>query len=341
MKKFPETRIDLTDLYSITNGQVQSKLLMAGIELKIFNHLCEPESAEGVARSAGFQLENTRVFLDGLVATGLVKKNKGRYQNTPETQAALVEGTQTYIGEMIDLMMKRLEGPLENLPDLVIQGPPPAQEKIDLGTEEIWTRYAASMANYQRAGLTSQAVEIVKNLPEFSGILKMLDLGGGPGIVGLAIVGSHPEMTGVIFDRPAVVRIAEEFIKEYEMESRVSVLGGDYMQDPIGEGYDLVWASTSLNFAGPNLDVPIGKIYDALNPGGLFISLADGLTREGTEPSEYVLNKLPNTLMGWDMGIHQGMIAESMERVGFSIVSRRTVETSMMPMDLDIAKKSR
>jgi ribosomal protein RSM22 (predicted rRNA methylase) len=76
----------------------------------------------------------------------------------------------------------------------------------------------------------------------------MLDLGGGPGLVGIALVAAHPEMKGVIFDKPAIVKVAETFIKEYEMEDRMEVLGGDYSRDPIGKEYDLIWASGYSQF---------------------------------------------------------------------------------------------
>lgn len=42
----------------------------------------------------------------------------------------------------------------------------------------------------------------------------MLDLGGGPGLHGIAIVAEHPSMRGVIFDRPSVAKGAEEFIAD-------------------------------------------------------------------------------------------------------------------------------
>jgi len=49
-------------------------------------------------------------------------------------------------------------------------------------------------------------------LQEFTSFKKMLDLGGGPGLVGIAIVASHLNKKGVIFDRPAIIKVAESFI---------------------------------------------------------------------------------------------------------------------------------
>lgn len=50
---------------------IESKLLLTGIELAVFNHLSEPKSAESVADAIGSHPGNTRLFLDGLAANDL------------------------------------------------------------------------------------------------------------------------------------------------------------------------------------------------------------------------------------------------------------------------------
>jgi cyclopropane fatty-acyl-phospholipid synthase-like methyltransferase len=154
------------------------------------------------------------------------------------------------------------------------------------------------------------------------------------------IVASHPSIRGVIFDRAAIVKVAETFIKEYEMEGRIAVLAGDYNRDPIGEGYDLIWTSNALNFARHNLDSLMKKIYDTLNPGGMLISFCEGLTHERTKPDIHVLSMQTMVLMGQDMCFDQGEIADSMLRVGFKSVHSRTLDTAWGPMDLDIGRKA-
>jgi predicted TPR repeat methyltransferase len=195
------------------------------------------------------------------------------------------------------------------------------------------------MVNVERAGIAQRIAEIVANLPESLSFRKMLDLGGGPGVIGIAIVIAHPNMKGVIFDQPTVVKVAECFIKEYEMEDRIEVLRGDFKHDSIGEGYDLIWASSVLNFVKENMDSLMKKIYDALNPGGVFISCHDGLTCERSKPEIMVLGWLSMALMGTDMGLDQGVIADCMLRVGFKSVRSRTLDTPIGPMDLDIGRK--
>jgi hypothetical protein len=69
------------------------------------------------------------------------------------------------------------------------------------------------------------------------------------------------------------------------MEKRMSVLEGNYLPDAIGDSYDLIFASSTLNFHKRNFDVLFRKIYDSLNPDGLFMAHQDGITDERTKPA--------------------------------------------------------
>ncbi len=339
MKKLPEVNESFEDLYRMLIAPIKSKLMLTGIELKVFNHLSEPRSAEAVAEAIGTHPENTRLFLDGLAASDLVVKKNGLYQNMPVTQTFLVDGSLTYLGQAFTLSTQMWHAGINDLPKLVKEGPPPPSPQADMGSEEMWAQFATSMASSERASLAQQAVEIVSGLPEFPSFGKMLDLGGGPGLVGIAIVASHPSMKGIIFDKPSVVKVAQAFIREYKIEKRMGVLGGDYDHDSIGEGYDLIWASSALNCAKDNMDSLMKKIYNALNPSGVFVVAHEGLTHERTKPDSHVLGVLSMALMGQDMCFDQGFIANSMLRVGFKSVRSRTLDTDWGPMDLDIGRK--
>ena len=339
MKKLPEVNESFEELYRMLVAPIRSKLLLTGIELKVFNHLSEPMSADAIAETIGTHLENTRLFLDGLAASDLLEKNDGLYQNTAVTQTFLAEGSPTFMGQMFTFSAQMWDAGLNNLPKLVKEGPPPPSPETDMSDEEMWGQFALPMANNERSGPAQQVAEIVSRLPEFPSFKKMLDLGGGPGLIGIAIAASHPGMKGVIFDQPAMGKVAEAFVKEYEMEERMGVMAGDYLHDPIGEGYDLIWASATLTFAKHDMDSIVKKIYDALNIRGVFVSLSDGLTDERTKPEIMALSWLPMVLMGQDMGLDQGVIADSMLRVGFKSVRSRTLDMPMGPMDLDVGWK--
>jgi len=335
--KLPEVDLDFGELYAMVFSPIRSKLLLTGIELKVFDHLSGPVSAEEVARTLDAHPRNMGLFLDGLAAIDLVQKKGGLYRNAPTAQAFLVEGSQTYLGRML-AFMAGADSPLDNLTKLVKEGPPPKPETPPF-SEEMLAQGAAMMANTERAGDAQLAVNIVSQLPEFSSSQRLLDLGGGPGLIGMAIVAAHPDMKGVIFDLPPVVRVAETFIREYQTEDRVEVLGGDFNRDPIGGGYDIVFTSNSLQFAR-SIDRVVKKVHAALNPGGVFVSIFGfGHTDEGTKPENLVLGLLPMALMGQEAGAERGHIADSMLRAGFRSVHSRILSTAWGPMELDIGRK--
>lgn len=56
----------------------------------------------------------------------------------------------------------------------------------------------------------------------------------------IAALQKNPDMHGIVFDRPAVVRTIREIILEYGLEDRMTVLAEDYITDPIGSRYDLI-----------------------------------------------------------------------------------------------------
>jgi SAM-dependent methyltransferase len=242
-----------------------------------------------------------------------------------------------YVGRMFFMMDEMSSGMLADIGQRVRSGPP--ELPADFGNEAIWAAHARSMANYQRGGPAQKMAARVSQIDGFESFGKMLDLGGGPGLYCIAMVAEHPHMHGVIFDRPAVVKVAEEFIAEYGMADRVTTMGGDYIIDPIGEGYDLIWASATLNFVRPGLTAMIEKIHRALKPGGYFVSLSDGATHERTRPAAYVLSGMAWFLSGLDWMFDSGEVAEAMQRVGFASVESTIVETPMMPLELDIARK--
>ncbi len=337
MKNLPEVNLSSDPLSRMLYGAIPTKLLLTAIELKVFDHLTEPIPAESLAPEIGTPPENTRMFLDALAANDLLHKQDGRYRNTPLAEAFLVEGRPTYLGEALADLAEWMRPALESLTALVKGEPTPPAGPTDPALRD---RETEIYANYQRAGRAQYAAATISRLPEFPAMTRMLDLGGGAGLIGLAIVVAHPTMTGVIFDRPETVEVTQRFIREYELEDRVTVMDGDFGKDSIGDGYDLVWTSYTLNFFRGDLDSLFRKIHASLKPGGVFASLAEGLTHERTQPT-MLINSMLGALGGRDLMFDEGEIAQAMLRVGFRSVHSRLAEGPQPhgPANLDIARK--
>jgi hypothetical protein len=83
----------------------------------------------------------------------------------------------------------------------------------------------------------------VVQLYDFSGIGKIIDVGGGHGTLIAAILRKYPEMTGILFDAPHVADRARESIASARLADRCEVVGGDFFKSvPAGcDAYLLRW----------------------------------------------------------------------------------------------------
>ncbi len=337
MKKLPNTTGSWRNFYRISTAPVQSLIFSKALEWKVFDHLNVPVPAGNVAEKMGFDPRNIELFLNVLAGMGILIKKERHFVNGPEAAEFLDSRRKTYMGTFLQHVSGWHNSIEADLDQLVKNGAP--KEKFNFADQRMWAESAKKSAPYQYTGAATEAAAIISKLPEFPKMKKMLDLGGGAGFYTIGIVGSHPEMEGVIFDQPAVAEVAQGFVNEYEAADRIKVMKGNYMEDDIGSGYDLIFASATLNFVKDRLDHIIKKIYEALAPGGIFVSHADGLYEERTQPVNYVAEFLTSELMGNDFGFPKGMIADSMKRAGFINIESTFTDTSSGIMDIDIGRK--
>src|SRR5215470_7693716 len=78
---------------------------------------------------------------------------------------------------------------------------------------------------------------------DFSGIGKIIDVGGGHGTLIAPILQKYPEMTGILFDSPHVAERARESIASAGLAHRCEIVGGDFLKSvPAGcDAYLLRW----------------------------------------------------------------------------------------------------
>jgi len=324
-------------LYRLYQGHFHSQFLLLGIQLGVFNHLEREMTADEIADRLQLHPTNTVHFLDGLVTIGLLEKCTDTYKNTDDSQAYLVQGTQTYLGDYL-LYHAWWNTPLfENFEKILREGPPQQEQTAD--AEAIWASGASAIANYQHVCTAPILSDMISNLPEFPTFTRMLDLAGGPGLNAAAIVAAHPTMQAVLFDRPSVIDVAKGYIRDLKLEDRFTLMAGDFLSDPIGKAYDLVLASACLNFAKPDLLGMITRIHESLNPGGVLVSVHDGLTQWGTSPQSLALSLVPISMMWQDLHFEKGQIASAMVECGFKSVMSEPITYGVGEMVLDIGRK--
>ncbi len=88
---------------------------------------------------------------------------------------------------------------------------------------------------------TAQSGDAITRAYDFSGVRRLVDVGGGHGLLLATILRAYPAMRGVLFDRPEVVAGAAPALEAAGVADRCEVVGGDFFTAvaPGGDAYVL------------------------------------------------------------------------------------------------------
>ncbi len=336
------TPVDTSEEYfQLLYTTIKWETLKTAIRLAIFDHCVHPVTADALADTLDLHPGNTEHLLNALVAIGCINKKKNHYQNTPKTNTFLTTGKDTSLGTSL-LFMESWSLPIMSggLFDRIKDGPPPPK---DISSPDLWEYCARAGLNYTRSGRAQLIAQYVSELPEFDSFSSILDMGSGPGIIGIAVTAAHPSLECVLMDQEPVCTVAKEVVSEYGAEERINIRPGDYMSDDFGSGYDLIMANFTLNFYRDRLDALMPRVHEALNPGGIFLVTSDGMSQDGTSPAESVISWLPSMVQGNDISLKTGQVARAMLNAGFASTEMRTLIDSEMkahgPVELTLGRK--
>ena len=94
---------------------------------------------------------------------------------------------------------------------------------------------AAHVFNDAMTSISTVASAAVVDGYDFTGINKLVDVGGGHG-ASLSILEKYPQMHGVLIDAPSVIAGTKEAIEARELSNRCEAVGGDFFASVPGGG---------------------------------------------------------------------------------------------------------
>ena len=115
---------------------------------------------------------------------------------------------------------------------------------------------------------------------DMSGAKRMMDLGGGSGVLSLALLRSYPNLTALVVDIANVCAAGREIAAEQAMEARLTFRAADYEQDKLPSGFHLV---LECDVGGYSEGV-LQKVWAALEPGGRLVIVDQFATGQGLAP---------------------------------------------------------
>ncbi|HUY89051.1 MAG TPA: methyltransferase [Pirellulales bacterium] len=270
---------DPTPIFEIFRGNHGTELLTAAVaHLNVFGRLADGAlESEALRQELGLSPRAAVVLFTALVAMGLVERDRqGRLAATPLAREHLAPGGEFYVGDYVGLaagspgvlaMVERLRS-----------SRPPGGEPDEAGAAFIYRegiRSAMDQAESARhltlslAGRGKNVAPVLAERVPLDGAKLLVDVGGGSGIYSAAFLRRYPQLRAVVWDRPEVLKVADEFARQYGVAERLECLGGDMFADPLPEGADAVLLSNVLHdWDWPECQRLVNRCAEALPPGG-------------------------------------------------------------------------
>lgn len=229
-------------LFDICAGFVYAQVLSACIKLKLFDALGErPETPERLATQCAIPVEAMRRLLAAAAALGLLtERSGGRYglgmlgaalRGNPGI-AAMVEHHAVLYADLSDPVALLRGGGATRL----------GRYWAYAGANNPGAVDADSVAGYTALMSASQGViaEDVLWAYDFRRHKRLLDIGGGDGSFVIAAAGQAPSLHMTLFDLPPVAERAAKRFAEHGVGGRATAIGGNFLQDSLPTGADLV-----------------------------------------------------------------------------------------------------
>jgi len=247
---------------------LKARVLETAFELDIFESLAGGmKTARTLARERNANEESLELFLNALVACGFLATDGRGFQNTKYGQEIFLDGKSLYVGDYIALQARSAPDWLR-LKDSVLSGTPldrPDFLKVD--QPELTRGFARAMYNTA----IGHAHYLARRLP-LGSAKTLLDLGGGPGAFAIHFVQANPGLRATIFDLPASLEIAREYVEGHGVSDRVDFQAGDFHRDEIQGSFDVCFLSHIIH--GQRIEhnqALLAKIFAHLNSGGKLI----------------------------------------------------------------------
>lgn len=269
------------------NGYWATGMLGTAATYAVFTHLEGGADTPSVlAGRAGIAPRGAQALLDGLVALGLVEVERGRYRNTPEAAAFLVEGRPASLAGFARLKMGHL-GSLAALPDAVRAGGPLTDAVVEVADNPHWEGLVQAIA--------AQSVPVAHIAAEALGLagagkVSILDIGGGSGICSAVWLGLNPDARATQIDWAPINAIARRLLAEQGVGDRVDHIDGDFHHVDFGEDlHDIVMYSNIAHQEGPDDNRAVfTRIRGALRPGGTLV-VSDYITDDDRSGPPFAL----------------------------------------------------
>ena len=303
----------------------QGSALQAGIRLNIFTQLSDASMpAESLARLLECDQRALEMLLRALTAMDLLVKDKIGYRCPEPICYWLDANSNQYLCHIIRHHHHLVES--WNQLDRAVQSGQPQRQGSSFSEDEWRQDFLLGMHNLS----SMLAPQLVPLLP-LQAPRSLLDVGGGPGTWSVHFCQQFPQLQATVFDLPESKPVFARTITKAWMSERIQFVGGDFLTDPLGDGFEAVWLSHVLHGEGPeNAARLVRKAATAVSSGGILLIHEFILNDHDPGPTYAALFAL-NMLLGTEAGqaYSERELTEMCQAAGLEDVQRISLPPQM------------
>jgi SAM-dependent methyltransferase len=202
-----------------------SRILAASVQLNVFSVIAAGnQTAEEIASGAGASERGMRMLLDALVGFELLSKRDGIYELTGDSERYLVRESPDYMGAALE--SQEMWDNWGQLTEAVRLGKSPRSTSRREVAEEFFPVLVRTLHILNREPARHLAAHLVQ--PYVKSGLRVLDIGGGSGVWGIAVAAADPDARVSVLDYPKVLESTRRFVAAESLGDRFEFIPGDF-----------------------------------------------------------------------------------------------------------------
>ena len=265
----PATTDDVRDLLE---SSIAATAVGAAFETRLLQRLAaRPESAREIAEAMKIPVGRCRCWLEYLASLGLLECEDGGYAPSATARSAILDAYGPDVWAQLAIEARERLPVLMTLPEHLRQ-PGSVWAKLGLTPPQYVDRMRDDSERARR--FTRMLYELHRDLAEeLAAILdttsaeRMMDLGGGSGVMSLALLRRNPRLHSMIVDIENVCAAGREIVAEHPEGERITYHAADLVRDELPGEFDLV-LECDVGLYGEDM---MRKVHAALKPDGRLV----------------------------------------------------------------------
>ncbi|MEI6914417.1 MAG: methyltransferase [Armatimonadota bacterium] len=252
-----------TDYLKTARDFKNARVILTALETGLLSTLASPPKPPArISDELDLDTGAVILLLDALVSLGIAKHSTKGYSLCPTFKAEMQAQSSTTLAELRNLQAEWRDW--SRLSEVIQDG----RRVVDSIEEQERSERLKTM--FSSRGSISSTPETA--LVDLDGVESLLDLGGSATGDAVAFARRNPELKITLIELPGLVESSERLMRSMGIQDSIAVVGGNYLLDTIGYGFDVVWISDVVRQQTHSQNtLLVSRAAKALNPNGRLI----------------------------------------------------------------------